>query len=104
MVERTSPVYCCLNLKIMKIDTFAKYLVSNRKNDGTYMSYSVHNGKRSALLSLFKAAEVAMSDEFYSDLSEFHAGLKRTISKEAQEKGTQSQTEKDHLSLDAYKN
>ena len=70
----------------MKMDTFAEYLVSCCKNDGTYMSYSIYNEKRPALISLFKTAKVFISDEFYSDLSELHAGLKRTISKEAQEK------------------
>ena len=79
MVERTSPVYCCLNLKIMKIDTFAEYLVSCCKNDGTYMSYSIYNGKDSTLIIIFKVSKFVMSDEFYFDLSEFHAGLKQTI-------------------------
>ena len=94
---------CPLDPDNFSVETFFTYLLSLRRADGTYYSYSTYDSKRSALMHMFRNEKHSMTNEDKEKLSEYMTSLRKSIASEKREKGIKVKEGKEPMSFKCYK-
>lgn len=91
------------DLSKISYQIFSEYVVSCRKGNGEFMSYSHYNSKRSALTHLFFESGSQIDDALWMKISTLYAGLRRKIVRQNQQLGKRATTGRERLPFPAYK-
>lgn len=91
-----------LNLSAITYQIFSQYIVSCRRDNGEYMSFSHYNSKRSAFTHLFFEAEEEMDDERWNKIATLFAGLRRLIARQNQQLGKRATSGRDRMPFSVY--
>lgn len=94
---------CPIDPNKFSINTFFTYLLSLRRADGTYYSYSTYDSKRSALMHMYRNEKHSMTNEDKDKLSEYMTSLRKSIASEKREKGIKVKEGKEPMSFKCYK-
>ena len=94
---------CPIDIKAFKVEVFMTYLLSLKRSDGNFFSYSCYDGKRSALMHLFSESGIVFDMKSKIELSDMMVGLKKSIAKENSKKGLRTVEGKEHMTFDVYK-
>ena len=73
---------CPIDIKAFKVEVFMTYLLSLKRSDGIFFSYSCYDGKRSALVHLFSESGIVFDMKSKIELSDMMVGFKKSIAKE----------------------
>ena len=79
---------CPFDLDLVKTDVFLTYLLSLKREDGTFFSFSCYDGKRAAFTHLITQSGNQQDNKDKEKMAKMMKGLKKTIAKEMSEKGS----------------
>jgi hypothetical protein len=82
---------------------FVQYLLDVQRDDGTYLSLSSYESRRSALTYLFTVKDQRMSPDLKDGLSKGMKGLARKIASLLQRSGGRAKVGKEPLTYEAYR-
>jgi len=91
-----------LDLDLVKSDVFLTYLLSLKREDGTFFSFSCYDGKRSAFTHLITQSGNQQDNKDKEEMAKMMKGLRNTIAKEMSEKGLCVIEGKEHMSFKCY--
>ena len=117
-IDRTNPLTFPIFLSRITFPIFTRYMNSRKKtmqvvvdqeeNDGApeevqaYLSTSMYDGMRSALMHLFRITEQKMDSNLQKLLSKYVKGLKRVVAKDKKKTGQKLTEGKRHMSRAVY--
>eukprot|EP00924_Labyrinthula_sp_SR-Ha-C_P015230 maker-scaffold_9-snap-gene-12.44-mRNA-1 protein AED:0.19 eAED:0.19 QI:0/0/0/0.66/0.5/0.33/3/0/246 len=81
---KTFPNLPPLKFDDLDVETFMSWIVTKKRSDGSFFSFSSYSTHRSALYSLYRQHKVRFSSEFENELKNHFRGLKRRIASEEQ--------------------
>ena len=90
---------CPVDLKKLQTDVFLTYLLSVKRGDGSFFSFSCYDGKRSALMHLVSESGSTFDARKKKELSDMLVGLKKTIAKENKDRGLRTIEGKEQMTL-----
>ena len=93
---------CPFDLDLVKTDVFLTYLLSLKREDGTFFSFSCYDGKRSAFTHLITQSGNQQDNKDKEEMAKMMKGLRKTIAKEMSEKGLRVIEGKEHMSFKCY--
>ena len=93
---------CPVDLKKFEARLFITYLLSYKKVDGTFFSYSCHNSKKSSFIWMVTNSKNVMSLLEKHELSNLMIGLKKTIQKERRNLSLKTTKGKDVMNWKTY--
>ena len=94
---------CPIDLEKLETDVFLTYLLSVKRSDGSFFSFSCYDGKRSALMHLVSESGAIFDAKKRKELSDMLVGLKKSIAKENKQKGLRTIEGKEQMTLAVYK-
>eukprot|EP00924_Labyrinthula_sp_SR-Ha-C_P006580 snap_masked-scaffold_38-processed-gene-2.50-mRNA-1 protein AED:0.30 eAED:0.30 QI:0/-1/0/1/-1/1/1/0/243 len=83
-IIKTFPNLPPLKFDDLDVETFMSWIVTKKRSDGSFFSFSSYSTHRSALYSLYREHKVRFSSEFENELKNHFRGLKRKIASEEQ--------------------
>ena len=93
---------CPLNLKDVNCELVSHFMASRRNSSGKLLSKSSYETSRSAIVHLFRCANVIIPEEFRKKIGPLMAGIKRTVVKKRQEQGLKLNEGKCSMSFHVY--
>eukprot|EP00924_Labyrinthula_sp_SR-Ha-C_P014699 snap_masked-scaffold_85-processed-gene-0.24-mRNA-1 protein AED:0.36 eAED:0.36 QI:0/-1/0/1/-1/1/1/0/203 len=100
---KTFPNLPPLKFDNLDVETFVSWIVTKKRSDGSFFSFSSYSTHRSALYSLYRQHHVRFSSEFENELRNHFRGLKRKIASEDQAGQGVVKRGKDPLTMPWYK-
>eukprot|EP00924_Labyrinthula_sp_SR-Ha-C_P014656 snap_masked-scaffold_74-processed-gene-0.44-mRNA-1 protein AED:0.01 eAED:0.01 QI:0/-1/0/1/-1/1/1/0/718 len=100
---KTFPNLPPLKFDDLDVETFMSWIVTKKRSDGSFFSFSSYSTHRSALYSLYRQHKVRFSSEFENELKNHFRGLKRKIASEEQAGQGVIKRGKDPLTMPLFK-
>ena len=94
---------CPILIEKLNYYSFFTYIVSIKRDDGTFYSHSCYEGGEMALSYLFKSFEKIQDEKFRMQLSKAFKSLCKAIEKEEAKLGKKQTSGKDIMTFECYK-
>ena len=94
---------CPILLDKLNYYTFFTYIMSIKRDDGTFYSHSCYEGKKTSLSYLFKSFDKVQDENFKMKLSRAFKSLRKSIKREETKLGKKQRSGKDIMTFECYK-
>ena len=94
---------CPINLANLNFEIFSRYISTRKTVKGEYLSKITYGGMQSGLSHLYRCCDLEIPDNFSADMTTLMQGMKRTVARDKQKKGTRVEDGKSPMTIDVYK-